>query len=68
MADARKPVRRAYMSILEVAEYFGIDARTVRRMISNRVLSANQIGRQWRIPISEIEALEKRTSTKRWDR
>ena len=66
MADARKPVRRAYMSITEVAEYFGINPRTVRRMISNRVLSANQIGRQWRIPIKEVEALERRTSTKRW--
>jgi excisionase family DNA binding protein len=66
VTDARKPVRRAYMSISEVAEYFAIDARTVRRMISNRLISANQIGRQWRIPISEIEALEKRTSTKRW--
>lgn len=57
---------RAYMSIDEVAEYFGISARTVRRMILSRDLSANRIGRQWRIPIADIEALERRTSTKRW--
>lgn len=54
------------MSISEVAEYFGINPRTVRRMISPRVLSANRIGRRWRIPIKEVEALERRTSTKRW--
>lgn len=66
MADARKPVRRAYMSIDEVAEYFGVSTRTVRRMMSQQKLSANRIGRQWRIPIAEVEALEKRTSTKRW--
>ena len=57
---------RAYMSIEEVAEYFGISSRTVRRMISTRDLSANRIGRQWRIPIKDIEALEKQTSTRRW--
>ncbi|MDQ3402671.1 MAG: helix-turn-helix domain-containing protein [Actinomycetota bacterium] len=57
---------RAYMSIDEVAEYFGVSARTVRRMISRRELSANRIGRQWRIPIKDVEALEKRTSTRRW--
>lgn len=66
MADARKPVKRAYMSIDEVAEYFGISARTVRRMMDSRALSANRIRGQWRIPIKEIEALEKRTSTRRW--
>ena len=67
MPDSRKPVKRAYMSIDEVAEYFGMaSARTVRRMMSQQKLSANRIGRQWRIPIAEVEALEKRTSTKRW--
>ena len=59
MADARRPVKRAYMSIAEVAEYFGINPRTVRRMISSRALSANRIGGQWRIPIKEVEALER---------
>lgn len=57
---------RAYMSMDEVAEYFGISTRTVRRMISRRELSANRIGRQWRVPLVDLEALEKRTSTKRW--
>lgn len=61
VADARRRVRRAYMSISEVAEYLGINPRTVRRMISTRVLSANRISRQWRIPTKEVEALEKRT-------
>lgn len=59
-------VGRAYMSIEEVAEYFGISARTVRRMMSRQELSANRIGGQWRIPIADIEAFEKRTSTTRW--
>lgn len=66
MADARRPVKRAYMSIEEIAEYFGISTRTVRRLMTDRKLSANRIGGQWRIPIKEIEALEQRTSTKRW--
>ncbi|WP_414689472.1 helix-turn-helix domain-containing protein [Nocardioides sp.] len=54
------------MSSEEVAEYFGISARTVRRMMSRQELSANRIGGQWRIPITDIEAREKRTSTKKW--
>ncbi|WP_370692289.1 helix-turn-helix domain-containing protein [Nocardioides sp.] len=57
---------KAYMSMEEVAEYFGISTRTVRRMMSRQELSANRIGGQWRIPIADVEALEKRTSTKRW--
>lgn len=59
-------VGRAYLSIEEVAEYFGISTRTVRRMMSRQELSANRIGGQWRIPIVDIQALEKRTSTTRW--
>ena len=39
------------MSIEEVAEYFSISTRTVRRMMSRQELSANRIGGQWRIPI-----------------
>lgn len=72
MTDNQRPakrtgkVARAYMSMDEVAEYFGISTRTVRRMMSRQELSANRIGGQWRVPISDIEALEKRTSTKRW--
>jgi excisionase family DNA binding protein len=54
------------MSIDEVAEYFGVHPRTVRRMIARRELSANRIGRLWRVPIKDIEALEKQTSTQRW--
>jgi excisionase family DNA binding protein len=54
------------MSLDEVAEYFGISTATLRRMISSRDLSANRIGRQWRVPIKDIEAREKRTSTERW--
>lgn len=69
MPDARKPVKRAYMSIDEVAEYFGVNPRTVRRLMSKAgpdKLGAIRVGRQWRIPMAEIERLEKRTSTKRW--
>lgn len=54
------------MSIEECAEYFGVHSRTVHRMLQRRELSAIRVGRQWRIPIAEIEALEKRTSTKRY--
>ena len=54
------------MSIDEVAEYFGVSSRTVRRLMTDRKLSAVRVGRQWRIPIVEVEALEKRESTKRW--
>ena len=54
------------MSINEVAEYFGVSARTIRRMMADRKLAAVRVGRQLRIPIVEVEALEKRASTKRW--
>lgn len=38
------------MSIDEVAEYFGVSSRTVRRLMTDRKLSAVRVGRQWRIP------------------
>ncbi len=68
MADKRQTPwgGRRYMSMDEVAEYFGVSSRTIRRMITDRKLPAVRVGRQWRVPIAEVEALEKRESTQRW--
>lgn len=43
----------------ETAEYLKVDPRTITRWISSGKLKAAKIGREWRIPKSEIERLLK---------
>ena len=47
--------RSRMMSIREVAEFFGVSQKTVRRWIESGQLEAHQLGRQWRIAPEEIE-------------
>ena len=47
--------RSRMMSIREVAEFFGVSEKTVRRWIQSGQLEAHQLGRQWRIAPEEIE-------------
>jgi excisionase family DNA binding protein len=51
--DGRRRARM--MSIREVAEFFGVSQKTVRRWIESGQLGAHRLGRQWRIAIEEIE-------------
>ena len=43
------------MSIRELAKFFGVSEKTVRRWIESGQLEAHQLGRQWRIAPEEIE-------------
>jgi excisionase family DNA binding protein len=57
MSSPLRPSGRAarLWSIKEAAEFFGVSERTVRRWISAGLLTAHQLGRQWRITSDEIE-------------
>ncbi len=43
------------LSISEVAAYFQVSKKTVRRWIASESLHAHQLGRQWRVAPEEIE-------------
>lgn len=43
------------LTISQVAEYLQVCDKTVRRLISNKELSASKIGKSWRIKKSDIE-------------
>jgi excisionase family DNA binding protein len=47
--------RSRMMSIRELAEFFGVSEKTVRRWIESGQLEAHRLGRQWRIAPEEIE-------------
>lgn len=46
--------RRDYMTVDEVAAYFGISPETVRRLARSGKLPAYRIGKLWRFNIEDI--------------
>ena len=50
-------VQRQYYSLAEFAEIFGLDVRTIRRLIADGKVSAVRIGGSIRISIAEAERL-----------
>jgi excisionase family DNA binding protein len=55
-----------FLSIKEVAAFFRVSEKTVRRWIAAGQLVAHKLGRQWRISPDEIERfLATRSSGKR---
>ncbi|MCL1973128.1 MAG: helix-turn-helix domain-containing protein [Endomicrobia bacterium] len=58
-----KRTNRAYLSIKEFAEHFGMKKQTVSKLIKERKIHAIMpLGTtMWRIPISEIENYEKKS-------
>ena len=55
-----------FLSIKEVAAFFRVSEKTVRRWIAAGQLVAHKLGRQWRIAPDEIERfLATRSSGKR---
>lgn len=56
MSQIEDRSRRGHMMcIREVAEFFGVSEKTVRRLIETGQLGAHRLGRQWRIAPEEIE-------------
>jgi excisionase family DNA binding protein len=51
-----------FMKLDETASLLRVNERTARRMIERGQLSATKVGRQWRIPRSEIQRLTKRAA------
>lgn len=51
-------LNRDYATIPQIAEYLGVDARTVRRYISEGVLPAYRVGpKVLRVDLNEVETL-----------
>ena len=48
-----------YISVTEFAKKFGISRQFVWKMIKNQKLKAIKIGSIYKIPISEVEKIEK---------
>ncbi|MFI7134198.1 helix-turn-helix domain-containing protein [Nonomuraea sp. NPDC050153] len=42
----------------EVAERFRVDPSTIRRWVHSGRIRGHRYGRDWRIPLSEVERLE----------
>jgi excisionase family DNA binding protein len=49
--------RRVFLTIAEAAEFTGLPASFLRRLIADSTLKAFRTGRAWRIPRAELEAL-----------
>lgn len=43
------------LTVAQAAEYLKVCEKTVRRLISNKELSASKVGKSWRIQKSDIE-------------
>lgn len=52
--------RRYYFTAAEVAKIFGVCTRTVTRLCEQRKITAEKIGKQWRIPETSISVFEKK--------
>jgi excisionase family DNA binding protein len=52
--EDRSP-RSRMRSIREIAEFFGVSEKTVRRWIETGQLGAHRLGGQWRIAPEEVE-------------
>jgi len=49
----------------EAAELLRMHVRTVQRLIRDGEIRAFKVGGRWKIPVEEIEALEKRNASKK---
>lgn len=45
----------AILTVAQAAKYLKVCEKTVRRLISNKELSASRVGKSWRIQKSDIE-------------
>lgn len=43
------------LTVAQAAEYLKVCEKTVRRLISNKALSASKVGKSWRIQKSDID-------------
>ncbi|HUM44231.1 MAG TPA: helix-turn-helix domain-containing protein [Fervidobacterium sp.] len=53
-----------YLTVQEVAKKLRISPWTVRNLIKDGKITAFRVGAQWRVPVKEIEDIEKRNSNK----
>ncbi len=48
--------RRPFVTAIELADYLGVDRRTIIRMIAQQSLPGVKVGRCWRIPTEAARA------------
>lgn len=53
---SNEPEQTAYCSTAEAAQYLGKSASTVRRMIRDELLEAEEVDGNWRVPVSAVQA------------
>jgi excisionase family DNA binding protein len=61
-------MRENLITVREAASYLRISARTVYRLIESGQIGAVRIGKQWRIPVSDLpgrEGVPERTQVER---
>jgi excisionase family DNA binding protein len=56
-APAADPAARRSLSLRESGRALGLSEWTVRRMVLDGRIRGRKIGSQWRVPVTEIEAL-----------
>jgi excisionase family DNA binding protein len=57
-AARRHPVPRAYVGIVEAADYLGLSEKTIRRLIDSGQLTAYKFGnRVLRLKLSDLDAV-----------
>lgn len=54
----------AILTVAQAAEYLKVCEKTVRRLISNKALSASKVGKSWRIQKSDIDKYLEETLNK----
>ncbi len=54
-----------YLTTEEVAKRLRVSTWTIRNLIKEKKLTAFQVGAQWRIPASEVEAMIERNLNKK---
>jgi excisionase family DNA binding protein len=57
MDDRRKESSGKFLSVEEVADIYGLSLSTVYRQVNSGVIAAKKVGKQWRIPESEVYSL-----------
>ena len=57
MTDLPFHSKATYLSVREVAEFFRVCPKTVRRWIGTGTLPATRLGRDWRISRSDLRTL-----------
>ena len=58
MSILGKPIaEKRYLTFPEVWELYGIGRKTITRLVRGRQLRRRMVGKAWRYPVSDLEAI-----------